>query len=1040
MERVKMAENCSFIVYLEEREHKAAGEGTELESIQEAFCRFRKQRQEALRQLQGSKQSLQRRLQEPDYRWQLRRRFLEQAQSYIGVPYAKKYHEPGTPEYESPLFLDCCGLIRRVLRDLKSEFGFVIGPGNQAYQYDTLPRTVPSEEEMQPGDLVFISGIYFNSQRKKQFHDIVHVEIWLGDGLSSLGARWQKGKVQIFQSYKFVATSYGNMTYHFKSIETWLQGTCVSHCPEHKWGSALALPGKSSIIYSEEEDLEDNAQISPSHPITPMKKEAMTSSQDTEDQREETANNSQGIPVTKAEDIKKSMQETAEEAIRNERAFPSEMEQLARKLHKEESNSAQLQRDSGLSRSERTIEPKTSTKAVPTPSRTSGSKSSSSRMNSKVKANSARCKKILPVTPKEDQQSVDSDSSDSESLEDAKVPERKTSQKMTLDPVHVEEKKQVEPRGPGPFFYIGGKNGAHLVNDYCTSKGWQQLQDRKRDDYKLKWCENKCAATYYCFKAGEQLLYQIPNNNVLTSKIGLLNSLREYERVMNKVYKIHHPRYNLACSVRKAQRTPRLLKLDDFFPETFRLDMKDEREAFFAMYKKDQIWICKPTSLNQGRGIFLLKRQVEVESLRVQLENMEEDMLNRKLPYKLPPARIVQKYIQNPLLLQGKKFDVRSYLLIACTVPYVVFFRHGYVRLTCNNYDPNSDDLTGHLTNQYMQKKHPQYKEMKEDTVWSMERFNMYINEKFVATGLPEDWVLNLFTKRMQQIMMQCFLAVKSKLECKLGYFDLIGCDFLIDEEFKVWVLEMNCNPALHTNCQVLKDIIPSVVNETLDLSLEIFHKSLKGQRVLPLETQRSFVLLYNGEFPEQSLKFTRLKPSVSAPKIQRSSKPEGDIESVLKASKELDRPQKAIVASTRISNATKPNPKRFPQKITLSLPNVQILELKAGSEKFKGRMESPVSNLCMTKKTLPDEPDKDNHAVAVPLLMEQSLPIPHPLRVLRNKSPLTRKGCNTLSALTYQDFTLQLQSRISGVESLDQQRKGRGRGEESEANLHKHI
>lgn len=40
--------------------------------------------------------------------------------------------------------------------------------------------------------------------------------------------------------------------------------------------------------------------------------------------------------------------------------------------------------------------------------------------------------------------------------------------------------------------------------------------------------------------------------------------------------------------------------------------------------------------------------------------------------------------------------------------------------------------------------------------------------------------------KRMQQIMAHCFQAVKSKLQCKLGYFDLIGCDFLIDENFKV--------------------------------------------------------------------------------------------------------------------------------------------------------------------------------------------------------------------------------------------------------------
>ena len=58
------------------------------------------------------------------------------------------------------------------------------------------------------------------------------------------------------------------------------------------------------------------------------------------------------------------------------------------------------------------------------------------------------------------------------------------------------------------------------------------------------------------------------------------------------------------------------------------------------------------------------------------------------------------RYIQNPLLLDGKKFDVRSYLLIACTMPYMVFFGHGYARLTLSLYDPHSSDLGGHLTNQ----------------------------------------------------------------------------------------------------------------------------------------------------------------------------------------------------------------------------------------------------------------------------------------------------------------------------------------------------
>lgn len=44
----------------------------------------------------------------------------------------------------------------------------------------------------------------------------------------------------------------------------------------------------------------------------------------------------------------------------------------------------------------------------------------------------------------------------------------------------------------------------------------------------------------------------------------------------------------------------------------------------------------------------------------------------------------------------------------------------------------------------------------------------------------------SIHQKRMQQIMTQCFFAVKSKLDRRLGFFDLIGCDFMVDTDFKV--------------------------------------------------------------------------------------------------------------------------------------------------------------------------------------------------------------------------------------------------------------
>ncbi|XP_077620074.1 inactive polyglycylase TTLL10 isoform X2 [Crocuta crocuta] len=393
----------------------------------------------------------------------------------------------------------------------------------------------------------------------------------------------------------------------------------------------------------------------------------------------------------------------------------------------------------------------------------------------------------------------------------------------------LEGERELHGSGQGPYFYIGGTNGASIISSYCKSKGWQRIQDSRREDYKLKWCEVKCRDNYCSFREGEQLLYQIPNNKVLTTKVGLLSALREYSRVVSKTHKISpcaqaRSRKDTTSAPEELTWTSpgflgpqRVLKMEEFFPETYRLDLRDEREAFFSLFDENQIWICKPTASNQGKGIFLLRSQEEVAALQVKTQMVEDDPIYRKMPFRAPQARVVQRYIQNPLLLDGKKFDVRSYLLIACAMPYMVFFGHGYARLTLSLYDPHSSDLSGHLTNQFMQKKSPLYMLFKEDTVWSMDHLNRYINNKFRKTkGLPRDWVFTTFTKRMQQIMAHCFQAVKSKLQCKLGYFDLIGCDFLIDENFKVWLLEMNSNPALHTNCEVLKEVIPGVVMETL--------------------------------------------------------------------------------------------------------------------------------------------------------------------------------------------------------------------------------
>ena len=166
----------------------------------------------------------------------LRIKFIETAKSLIGVPYGKKYLKEH-PEYKEDFFLDCCGLIRQVVYLMREDLGFTLGRWNQSYQYDMLDEEIPFEKT-KPGDLVFYSADYFpNMKRKKHIHDMVHVEILLGDGEKTIGSRKKKSVVNIFNTYKLKDNKYYRCVYHFKSIEPWLRGILKSYCKEHAWNT-----------------------------------------------------------------------------------------------------------------------------------------------------------------------------------------------------------------------------------------------------------------------------------------------------------------------------------------------------------------------------------------------------------------------------------------------------------------------------------------------------------------------------------------------------------------------------------------------------------------------------------------------------------------------------------------------------------------------------------------------------------------------------------------------------------------------------------
>lgn len=398
-------------------------------------------------------------------------------------------------------------------------------------------------------------------------------------------------------------------------------------------------------------------------------------------------------------------------------------------------------------------------------------------------------------------------------------------------------------------YVIHGNNGNSLVEKSLTARGWECSDNP--DSFHLKWSEIKTHIDYDNFQEGQQLVNHIPTSACITTKSGLLTSLRSY---------FGSPIFKGKCGEPPAD-------LSEFFPETFKLGDCRERERLLSIIGEDELWICKPTNSNQGKGIFLMKGKNDLIEYVDKRKKLKKDKLAR---------RIVQRYITNPLLLDGRKFDIRVYLLVASTRPFNVFFHTGYLRLTVGQYDNNSDDMNTHLTNQYMQKKHPNYKETMQDTVWTMQQLQDYLIKEghLDRLGLGHDWVMKDLNERLKTLSLTVFKSAQSSLAPRIGYFDLFGLDFMLDDNLNTWLIEVNTNPALHTHCQVLDSILPAMIDETLGICIEIFDKKSSGQPIFPIESVKNFEFLLSTarDRPQSSIN-TRELPAIK--KEQKSEKKE---------------------------------------------------------------------------------------------------------------------------------------------------------------------
>ena len=66
-------------------------------------------------------------------------------------------------------------------------------------------------------------------------------------------------------------------------------------------------------------------------------------------------------------------------------------------------------------------------------------------------------------------------------------------------------------------------------------------------------------------------------------------------------------------------------------------------------------------------------------------------------------------------------------------------------------------------------------------------------------------------------------LSVRKKLnKQERNYcFEIFGYDFMLDEQCRPWLIEVNTNPCIEVNCAVLAAVIPGMLDNALTISLD---------------------------------------------------------------------------------------------------------------------------------------------------------------------------------------------------------------------------
>ena len=360
----------------------------------------------------------------------------------------------------------------------------------------------------------------------------------------------------------------------------------------------------------------------------------------------------------------------------------------------------------------------------------------------------------------------------------------------------------------------------NTIYEVLKNRGWQEVAEGSTD-WDFNWCDVGSVKENFdhMYLQEHMRINHFRNHYELTKKNLVIKNLR---RMRKQIEREKGKDAGLGSSI-----------IDnnwDFFPTSY--ELPSEYHMFVEEFKRappGAVWIMKPAGRAQGKGIFLFRQLKQIMDWKkvanagggssggtsggsssgatgtdapgITTSSSGDPMIE---------TYVVQRYLDNPYLINGRKFDLRVYCLVTSYNPLRVWvYREGFARLTNTRFTLDSlDDTYVHLTNVAVQKTAPDY-DPDRGAKWSMQRLREYLTAKHGWQAVRE------LLKQIDGIFLKSLLSVQKLIIHDKHCFEMYGYDVLIDNTLKPWLIEINASPSLTASskedyemkCRLLDDM-----------------------------------------------------------------------------------------------------------------------------------------------------------------------------------------------------------------------------------------